>query len=69
MLVLTRKSDERILIGDGIELIVLSVQGNRVRFGIQAPVDVSIARMSGSPNFMTEVMSAESNSQELCPVT
>ena len=44
MLVLTRKTDERIAIGDGVELVVLSIRGNRVRLGITAPADTSITR-------------------------
>lgn len=36
MLVLTRKENERIMIGDGIEIVVLAVHGQRVKLGIQA---------------------------------
>lgn len=66
MLILTRKYDERIRIGDGIELVVLSVEGNRVRLGIQAPADVSIARTSGS-SLMPVEMAAESHGHDVCP--
>ena len=44
MLVLSRKLGERILIGNGIELKVLAVQGGRVRLGITCPNDVRILR-------------------------
>lgn len=44
MLVLTRKPDESIHIGDDIRITVLSVRGDRVRIGISAPGDVSIKR-------------------------
>ncbi len=44
MLVLSRRIEERIVIGDRIVLTVLSVQGNRVRIGIEAPVHVSVDR-------------------------
>ncbi len=37
MLVLTRKSNQSIMIGDEIEVSVLSVMGEKVRIGIQAP--------------------------------
>lgn len=47
MLVLTRKTDERIVIGDGIEVVVLSVRGNRVTLGIAAPRETSIRRVPG----------------------
>lgn len=44
MLVLTRKNGEELVIGDGIVVTVLSVQGNRVQLGINAPRSVSIRR-------------------------
>lgn len=44
MLVLSRKKGESIQIGDHVELRILSVQGNRVRIGIEAPSDVSVRR-------------------------
>jgi carbon storage regulator len=44
MLVLTRKSNQSIMIGDDIEVSVLSVAGEKVRIGIQAPQDVPVFR-------------------------
>jgi carbon storage regulator len=44
MLVLTRKAHESIMIGDDIELSVLSVTGEKVRLGLRAPRDVRILR-------------------------
>jgi carbon storage regulator len=44
MLVLTRKTGQSIMIGDGVEVQVLSVAGEKVRIGITAPRDVSIFR-------------------------
>jgi carbon storage regulator len=44
MLVLTRKSNQSIMIGDDIEVTVLSVIGDKVRVGIQAPSDVPVFR-------------------------
>ena len=44
MLILTRRVDERILIGDDITLCVLDIEGNRVRLGLDAPKSVSILR-------------------------
>ena len=44
MLVLTRKSNESIMIGDEIELTILSVSGDKVRVGIQAPRDIPVFR-------------------------
>jgi carbon storage regulator len=44
MLVLTRKSNQSIMIGDDVEVTVLSVIGDKVRIGIQAPGDVPVFR-------------------------
>ena len=44
MLVLTRKSGESIQIGDDIELTVISVKGDQVKIGINAPKNVDIHR-------------------------
>ncbi len=44
MLVLTRKSNQSIMIGDDIEISVLSVMGEKVRIGIQAPQTVPVFR-------------------------
>lgn len=44
MLVLRRKVGETLLIGDDIELVVLGVEGDRVKLGIQAPKEIEIIR-------------------------
>lgn len=44
MLVLSRKKGESIVIGDNIELTVLSVEGDTIKLGIQAPKQVDIYR-------------------------
>ena len=44
MLVLTRKLNETILIGDNIEITVVSISGDTVRLGIEAPREVKILR-------------------------
>jgi carbon storage regulator len=44
MLVLTRKSNQSIMIGDDIEVTVLSIMGEKVRIGIQAPREVPVFR-------------------------
>jgi carbon storage regulator len=44
MLVLTRKPSQSIIIGDDIEVTVLSTSGGNVRIGIQAPRDIPIFR-------------------------
>lgn len=44
MLVLTRKKDESIIIGDGIEVCIVEIRGDKVRLGIEAPRDVPVHR-------------------------
>ena len=44
MLVLTRKLNESIIVGENIEIKVLEVKGEHVRLGIIAPQDISIYR-------------------------
>jgi carbon storage regulator len=45
MLVLTRRAEEKIKIGDNIIVSVLSVEGGVVKIGIDAPREVTILRM------------------------
>ena len=44
MLVLTRKTNQSIMIGDEIEISVLGVSGDKVRIGISAPKNVPVFR-------------------------
>ena len=44
MLVLTRRINERIIIGDDVIVTVLEVHGDQVRIGIDAPRDIKVFR-------------------------
>lgn len=44
MLILTRKADESITIGDSIVITVLAIEGERVKLGISAPREMLILR-------------------------
>jgi carbon storage regulator len=44
MLVLTRKVHQSIVIGEGVEVVVLEVRGEQVRLGIKAPKEVAVHR-------------------------
>ncbi|MEZ5074240.1 MAG: carbon storage regulator CsrA [Solirubrobacterales bacterium] len=44
MLVLTRKTNQSIVIGGNVEITVLSVSGDKVRIGIEAPRDIDVFR-------------------------
>jgi len=50
MLVLTRKRNESIQIGDDITITITEIRGNSVRLGIEASSDVSIARVEITEN-------------------
>lgn len=44
MLVLGRKTDESLIVGDDIVITILSIEGDRVKVGINAPKHVTILR-------------------------
>ena len=44
MLILTRRIGETLFIGDDITIKVVSINGNQVRIGIDAPLDVQVMR-------------------------
>ena len=44
MLVLTRKNQEKIQIGENITITIVRIKGNSVRVGIEAPDDVRVVR-------------------------
>lgn len=44
MLILTRRVNESLVIGDDVTVTVLGVKGNQVRIGVDAPRDVSVHR-------------------------
>ena len=44
MLVLTRRLNQSIKIGDDIEITVIEVRGDQVRLGVSAPRDVTVHR-------------------------
>jgi carbon storage regulator len=44
MLVLSRKKDEKIIIGDSITVMVIEIRGDKVRLGIEAPKEITVHR-------------------------
>lgn len=44
MLVMTRRNEERVFIGDKITLVIMQCREGEVRFGIEAPNDIPILR-------------------------
>jgi carbon storage regulator len=50
MLVLSRKVNEQIVIGDNIRVTVVSIRGNQIRLGFEAPPEVLIFREELRPD-------------------
>ncbi len=63
MLVLTRKNQERILIGDDVEIVVIGVEGQRVKLGISAPSDKRIVRTERFDRFVLNIPTLEAASR------
>jgi carbon storage regulator len=64
MLVLTRKSNQSIMIGDDIEVSVLAIMGEKVRIGIQAPRDIPVFRKEVYLEIQQEEQVASTNARE-----
>ena len=61
MLIISRKKDEKIIVAEDIEITILEVGRNRVRFGIKAPKEIAIqTRLKTTPEVKaaTEVSEA-----------
>ena len=69
MLVLTRKVDESIVIGDSIVITVLAVEGEQVKIGISAPRDVPILRQEVFQAVQDQVKLQELIAKETKPDT
>ncbi len=44
MLVLARRSNQSIIIGDDIEIVIVDIKGDQVKIGVKAPKNVSVHR-------------------------
>ncbi len=64
MLVLTRRTNEKIRIGDNVVLTILEVRGDQVRLGIEAPRAVSVHREEVWVELQAQNLAAASPSQE-----
>lgn len=54
MLILSRKTDETIVIGEEVEITILSIRGSQVKLGIKAPKDVHVFREEIGDDFSEE---------------
>ena len=44
MLILTRRTNETLMVGDDVAITVLGVKGNQVRIGVNAPREIAVHR-------------------------
>ena len=58
MLILTRSKDESVVIDNKIEVCIISVRGDKVRLGIEAPKDISVHRKEIQDAINREKLSA-----------
>jgi carbon storage regulator len=67
MLVLTRKPDQSIMVGNEIEITVLEVRGEQVRLGIRAPRHVAVHRKEVFEQIRLENQSASAVPADALP--
>jgi carbon storage regulator len=65
VLVLTRKIEESITIGNNITVSVLEVKGNQVKLGVKAPKDIPVNRTEVYESIMQENIRASEAPMEL----
>ena len=65
MLILSRKVDEKIKIGDKITITLIEVRGDQVKIGVEAPKNVKVFRQEVFNAIQTENREAAANSQTL----
>jgi carbon storage regulator len=63
MLIISRKKDQKIIVADDIEITILEVGRNRVRFGIKAPKHIPIqTRLKDAPEKPSETIKVQPES-------
>jgi carbon storage regulator len=69
MLILTRKVNERIIIGETIEVSVVEIRGDQVKLGILAPRDIKVYRREVFESIQEENrIAAQSNPKDLSEI-
>lgn len=59
MLILTRKVNETLMVGDDVSVTVLGIKGGQIRIGINAPRDISVHRQEVYEKILQERKAAE----------
>jgi carbon storage regulator len=67
MLILTRKLNETIMIGDKIEISVVEIKGDHVKIGIQAPKNVKVYRQEVYVAIQQENIEAAQSKPDILP--
>ena len=67
MLVLSRKRDEEVVIGDSIIVGIVDIRGDKVRLGIQAPRDVPVHRREVAEQIGGNVPERQFKRGQFCP--
>ena len=65
MLILSRKKDQKVMIGDSIEIWVIDVRGDTVKLGIKAPREVKVFRLEVAQEIEASNRAALSSSLDL----
>lgn len=69
MLILSRKKDEKLMIGQDVEVIILEIRGDQVKLGIKAPNDVKVYRMEVFEEITKQNLAAASGPVKLPELT
>ncbi len=65
MLILSRKQNESIIIGDSIEVTVVDIKGDQVKIGIKAPREISVYRFEVYEAIQRENLAAVNTGTDL----
>jgi carbon storage regulator len=69
MLILTRRVGEKLIIGENVTVTMLSVKGNQIRIGIDAPRDITVNREEIFQRILSERKGLSSDRQRETPLT
>jgi carbon storage regulator len=65
MLILSRKINEKIMIGDDITVSIIEIKGDQIRLGVDAPRNVKIFRQEVLPSIKAENRAASESAQNV----
>jgi carbon storage regulator len=69
MLILSRKTNEKIVIGDNISISIIEIRGDQVRIGVDAPKSVKVFRQEVFEAIMAENKAAAQSASVLPAIT